>query len=321
MNTATKLSPFAADTLKGLSSPDKYLLAKHFYDDNGSRIFQKIMHMPEYYLMRSEYEIFLMQGEKISDQFIVKDSFIKLIELGPGDGLKSRILLKNLIKKKSGFIYMPVDISSDAVKQLVDSLQKEHNGILIKEHIGDYFKVMATELNENDSVPKVILFLGANIGNFHPNELEVFMGRLSSITNKGDKVLIGFDLKKDPSLIVKAYDDPHGHTRDFNLNHLERINRELNANFKIDQFRHHCSYDPHAGTMRSYLVCQQQTNVFIEALNKDFHFREWESIFMELSRKYDLHEITRLASDYGFMVQQTFTDSKGYFVDSLWEKM
>lgn len=317
--TTLKLSAFARDTLAGLTSPHKYLHAKYLYDDNGSRIFQQIMHMPEYYPTQCEHEIFSDQSAAIASHLKQGPSFFRLIELGPGDGLKSRILLKHLVAQDTRFSYMPVDISGHAIRQLVNSIRGNMNGLKIEERIGDYMQVMQ-DINQQDPVPKVILFLGGNIGNFSEQEVDEFLGQLQAITHKGDQVLIGFDLKKSPEVIMKAYDDPHGHTRDFNLNHLVRINRELDADFDPALFSHHCCYDPRTGAMESFLVSHCQMTVHLGALEKDIHFNPWESIFMELSRKYDLQEISQLASEHGFEIRETFSDSGNYFVDSLWIK-
>ena len=176
-------------------------------------------------------------------------------------------------------------------------------------------------LNGQASIPKIILFLGSNIGNFSDNETEIFLNQLSTYTNPGEKLLIGFDLKKSPNIIINAYNDPHGHTRRFNLNHLIRLNRELDANFNIHQFEHHIFYDPQSGDVKSYLISTSEQIVDIKSINQDFHFRKWESIFMELSRKFILHTIEELAKKNGFKVIQNFTDKRSYFVDSLWIKV
>lgn len=319
MTTTAKTSHFAQDTLRGLSSEPKYLLSKYFYDDNGSRIFQQIMHMPSYYLTHCEHEIFSRQAPQINHLVMRGSSPFRLIELGPGDGLKSLILLKDLEKQKTPFIYMPVDISSHAIRELTAALARELNGISIEEKTGDYFRVMR-QLASHDNIRKVVLFLGANIGNFSADELDLFMKQLSELTQTGDRVLIGFDLKKSPYMVQLAYDDPQGLTRAFNLNHLVRINRELQADFDTGLFEHHCSYDPLQGTMKSYLISRKAHRVHVGALERDFFFKAWESIFMECSKKYDPQEINQLARHYGFRVEHTFFDSRKYFADSLWIK-
>ena len=317
MSTFTLISGFATDTLKGLTAPEKFLLPRYFYDEAGSRIFQKIMHMPEYYLTDCEMEIFSDQAGHIADIISSGKSFFNLVELGPGDGLKSKILLQALLNEKHDFTYIPVDISSDALSGLVKELNDEMPYLSTKEMAGDYFQIMEN-LHPTIGSRKLILFLGSNIGNFFPKELDVFLKKLSSITVSGDMVLIGFDLKKSPSVLLKAYDDPQGFTRDFNLNHLVRINNELGADFNLDNFLHHAIYNPVTCSMESYLISKTEQEVYVEALDLSIAFMAWESIFMEMSRKFGINEIDNLALRYGFEVLQNFTDKKNYFTDSLW---
>lgn len=319
MEQQTIVSELATDTLKGLSSKPKYLLSKYFYDDEGSRIFQDIMQMPEYYLTNCEHEIFTMQKEQIINAFMKKSSAFEIIELGSGDGLKTKVLLKSMLNQALNFQYIPVDISQNANKQLVESLAKEMPSLIVNAKTGDFFQVMK-KLNGYSDHRKVILFLGSNIGNFSDDETKLFLSQLSAFARKGDQVMIGFDLKKSPDIILKAYDDPHGHTGRFNLNHLIRLNRELGADFDINNFQHYTDYDPQTGAVKSFLVSKKDQLVHVESLEKSFHFKQWETIYMELSRKFDLEIIESLAENHGFRVEKHFTDSRNYFVDSLWVK-
>ena len=319
MSTATKLSEFASDTLTGLTAKQKFLHPKYFYDDNGSKIFQRIMRMPEYYLTESELEIFSAQADEIGKEIAKNNEFFDIIELGPGDGLKSGILLKSMMKDNMGFTYIPVDISKQALHDLVKKLSAELPELPVHEAAGDYFHVMH-DLRQRNGKPKVILFLGSNIGNFTERERMHFLQQLSNITAPGDKLLIGVDLKKSPRFIINAYDDPHGYTRDFNLNHLLRINRELDADFQIDNFEHHASYDPVSGAAKSYLVSKKPQKVNLGVTGTEILFRQWESIFMELSQKFDLDDIEKMAREAGFIAKKNFTDQKNYFADSLWER-
>ncbi|MFW6351071.1 MAG: L-histidine N(alpha)-methyltransferase [Bacteroidota bacterium] len=319
MEIKTQLTDFAKDTISGLLKNPKHLNPKYFYDDKGSEIFRKIMRMPEYYPTNCEFEIFLDQSSEMIKMMENAQNGFDLIELGPGDGLKSKVLLRNLLQSHIDFDYFPVDISSDAIQKLVDELTRELNGIKIQERVGDFFKVLE-HFNPQSSRPRVLLFLGGNIGNFNPGEVESFLSKIHELTRKGDKILIGFDLKKSPDVICKAYDDPQGFTRDFNLNYLHRINRELNADFDTSLFEHHASYDPMAGSMKSFLVSKKDHNVCFGITEQQIHFKKWEAIYMELSQKYDLEMIRKMALDAGFEVEGNFIDSQGYFADSLWVK-
>lgn len=313
------ISDIAKDTLQGLSANPKFLLSKYFYDDAGSSIFQDIMQMPEYYLTDCEFEIFTTHKKQITEAFHENVQAFDLIELGSGDGLKTKILLQFLVENSVRFHYIPVDISHKANIELVNSLKCELPILNVDAKTGDYFQEVK-KLNGHSGLRKVILFLGSNIGNFTDEEINLFLSQLSTLCHKGDQVLIGFDLKKSPEVIMKAYNDPNGHTRRFNLNHLVRLNRELDANFDLDQFEQHTEYNPLTGEVKSFLVSKTEQTAYIADLEKGFYFRKWEPIFMELSRKFDYGTIEKLAKDHGFRVETQFTDNRNYFVDSLWIK-
>jgi L-histidine Nalpha-methyltransferase len=319
MQISQKTSQFTTDTIKGLTANKKFLHPKYLYDKEGSLIFQRIMRMPEYYLTGCEYEIFKNQTEEICRAITPSVSFLEIIELGAGDGLKSKILLNTLTENDAAFNYIPIDISRHALNQLRDELKQQIPGIEINEVAGDFFSIMKN-FNGHDQ-QRVVLFLGSNIGNFMDPELDSFLNLLSQITMRGDKTLIGFDLKKSPEIITRAYDDPHGHTRDFNLNHLARINHELEADFDIDNFIHHTSYNPINGSMKSFLISKKAHEVYLASVDQTINFKKWEPIFMELSRKFDHDDIDKLATDHGFMVERNFFDEKEYFTDSLWVRV
>ncbi len=319
MSQVKVLSGFAKDTLKGLTSPRKFLQPKYFYDTEGSKIFQQIMHMPEYYLTNCEMEIFRTQSMSMAQWLHLSDKVFDLIELGPGDGIKSKILLKELHATQKSFTYLPVDISAYSLEQLSRELTKEIPGLQVKQRAGDYFSVMEDMAAQNGT-SRVILFLGSNIGNFLPHERAAFMQKVSAMTSSGDGLLMGFDLKKSPAIIQKAYDDPHGYTRAFNLNHLQRINRELDADFDLRNFEHHASYHPETGEMKSFLVSNKAHSVSLNFAKTHIHFDKWEPVFMELSQKFDFKSIEELARNFGFSVKKNFLDTQGYFTDSLWIK-
>lgn len=311
MDTTATLTEFAKDTLSGLSSYPKHLSSKYFYDDKGSQIFQDIMRMPEYYLTDCELEILQTQKQEILNEFISKESAFELVELGAGDGLKTKVLLRHFLNNKIRFKFTPIDISQEAITSLLNELEHEIPGLVVNGQIGDYFHLIEG-LKGNDSVKKIILFLGSNIGNFDEQKSLNFLNHLREVLNPKDQVFIGFDLKKEPDVILNAYDDPHGHTAAFNLNLLHRINNALGANFDIDAFKHHEIYDPQTGTAKSFLISQKSQEVIIPELDKSFMFDEGEAIFMEMSQKYDLEMIKNLAEKSGFEVVRNFFDKRQY---------
>lgn len=317
MATITKTTEFAEDVLSGLSANPKYLNSKYFYDATGSKIFQDIMHMPEYYLTNCEEEIFIDQKEQLFSAFSNSENNFEIVELGAGDGLKTKILLQHFLDRRAKIKYIPIDISEAAIKNLVKDLEKEIPQLEVDGKIGDYFHLMKS-LSDSDKTEKVLFFLGSNIGNFTEEESVEFFKHLKDTMLKNDMLFIGFDLKKDPDVILDAYNDPHGYTASFNLNLLRRINIELDANFQLLKFKHQEVYDPMSGTAKSYLVSRENQNVSINSLGKTFSFDQWEPIFMEMSQKYDTHMIESLAEQSGFEVVRNFTDKRQYFMNSLW---
>ncbi|MBR9922114.1 MAG: L-histidine N(alpha)-methyltransferase [Bacteroidetes bacterium] len=310
------MTPFEQDILEGLSANPKKLSSKYFYDAQGDKLFQEIMHMPEYYLTDCELEIFTAQKQAILEHM---PAHFDLVELGAGDGTKTRILLKHFLEQGRNFNYLPIDISGSVLESLQSSLAKDLPQLEVVPKKGEYFKVLRA-IKGLDKRPKVVLFLGANIGNLIPENAQRFLSELRDSLNPGDLLLIGFDLKKDPKVILDAYNDPAGITARFNLNLLKRLNRELGADFNPDQFKHWESYNPQSGETRSFIVSKKKQEVFIKALKRSFHFQAWESIAVELSLKYSLEEIKQLAQKCQFKQQAAFMDSRRYFVDVLWEK-
>ncbi len=314
----TKQNSFAEDIDSGLSADPKFLSSKYFYDDEGSRLFQEIMKLPEYYLTRSESEIFSTQTQEIFEAFEADSSGFDLIELGAGDGLKTSVLVKYFLEKETDFRYVPIDISSEALNFLTEKFHKEFPNLSMKTEQGDYFKTLET-FSEKSDKKKVILFLGSNIGNFSEESALEFFRELRSVMNKRDFIFIGFDLHKNPKTILNAYDDSQGVTPKFNLNLLKRINRELAADFNIEEFSHYASYHPLERAARSFLISQKEQIVNIKSLGKSFNFQKWEPIYMEVSQKYNLEMIGKLARNSGFKVAENFFDENKFYTNSLWK--
>lgn len=314
----TKKDTFAEDVLTGLSSNPKFLSSKYFYDDEGSRLFQEIMKVPDYYLTRSEYEIFSRQTEDIFEAFEADAAEFDLIELGTGDGAKTSVLVDYFLKQNADFCYVPIDISSEALNFLNEKFKKQFPDLDMQTEQGDYFKTLETFKKKSDK-KKIILFLGSNIGNFSEEQALEFFKHLREMMNEKDFIFIGFDLHKNPETILRAYSDSLGVTKKFNLNLLKRINRELGGNFNVEEFKHYASYHPTERAARSFLISQIDQTVFIEALNKEFEFQQWEPIFMEVSQKYNLEMIGKVARESGFEVVKNFFDESRFYTNSLWK--
>ncbi|MEL6731014.1 MAG: L-histidine N(alpha)-methyltransferase [Bacteroidota bacterium] len=318
VNHVVKKTPFVQDVLEGLTASPKHLSSKYFYDEKGSVLFQQIMRMPTYYPTDCEYEIFDKQKAEIHQLFAEGVDNFRIVEFGAGDGLKTKVLLDYFLQQDIHFTYSPIDISGSALTQLSEDLGTRWPNLDVDPFKGDYFEALH-KLSAQTSERKAVLFLGSNIGNFTEPKAMAFLTSISEDLNPGDRLLIGFDLKKDPHTILQAYDDPEGITREFNLNLLRRINRELGGNFQVDKFIHAPSYDPMTGETKSFLVSTIDQQVYIEAIDRTFSFHAWEAIWTELSQKYDFPTIERYAEAAGFKVLSHLTDSKGWYCDSIWE--
>lgn len=310
---------FARDVLEGLSASPKRLSSKYFYDQEGDKIFQAIMKMPEYYLTRSEYEILEMNKVSLLELFKNGSGRFNLIEFGAGDGLKTKILLRYFTEQQTDFRYFPVDISGNVLNLLEQDLKKELPELKVEPIEDDYFNALS-RLKHTSDRRNVVLFLGSNIGNFSEEHAISFLAKLGQNLNPGDMILIGFDLKKDPEHVRNAYNDKAGITRAFNLNLLKRINRELEANFDLDKFQHYQMYDPVSGEARSFLISRQQQEVYVGAVQKTFAFEAWEPVHVEISRKYTMSTIEKYAREAGYAQRKNFFDCKHFYTDALWEK-
>ena len=306
---------FSKDVEKGLESDPKFLSSKYFYDAIGDQLFVKIMQLPEYYLTNCELEIFQNQSDEIIRAFEIENETFEIYELGAGDGTKTIELLKAI--KDKNFRFVPIDISSDALKNLSEKLENEIPDIQFEGRQGEYFEILNT-LKGTDK--KIILFLGSNIGNLNDKEARSFICNIASKMNDGDMFFLGVDLKKSKDIILPAYNDSQGITRDFNLNLLERINRELGGNFDTRYFSHQPQYDEEVGVAYSYLQSEKDQEVYIESLDKTFDFRKGERIHTEISRKYDEHILNKIITGSGLKINNLFYDNRKYFCNALFEK-
>lgn len=306
---------FLSDVLDGLSQSPKRLQSKYFYDTLGDGFFQQIMALPEYYLTRCELDIFQNKTKELASVIMADESPFDLIELGAGDATKSSYLLKYLKTQEADFTYMPIDISGNILSVLEDRLGVDVPGLDIVSLQGDYFDMLGRAATLS-SRRKAVLFLGSNIGNMEMEEAYGFCRELRKNLNKGDIVLMGFDLKKHPQTILDAYSDKAGVTAAFNLNLLTRINRELEANFELRQFEHYQNYDPLTGACRSYLVSLREQDVAVGSTT--IHFEKSETIYMEVSQKFSLTDTEQLALAGNFSSIGTITDKKGWFTDAFW---
>lgn len=306
---------FAQDVLLGLSEKPRRLSSRYFYDDVGSRLFQRITDSKDYYPTRVEAEILEARKDAIIEA--VGDTKFKLVDLGVGDGRKTDILLSQAVARQRDVTFVPIDISEAAMQGLVTKMNSKFPSMKVSGVVAEYFDGLHS-LREAHSERTVVLFLGSNIGNFRTDRARMFLRQMWDALSDGDLVLIGFDLKKDIEVLLRAYNDDQGITRDFNLNLLTRLNRELGADFDLKHWQHFGTYNVFTGAMESYLVSQRRQTVTVRDLRHSFDFDPFEPIHTEYSYKYLDSDIEGLASATGFQVVARWYDSKRWFADMLW---
>jgi L-histidine N-alpha-methyltransferase len=311
-----ELQQFTYNVLEGLTETPKRLSSRYIYDDHGSDLFQRITELDEYTPTQGEFEIFRAHGDDILAT--MNGEPFNLVDLGAGDGRKTKVLIERARALGLPFRYVPIDISEGAMSNLVERMGQEYAAVEVNGLVSEYFDGIAW-LGEHDPARRnLVLFLGSNIGNFPRPQARAFLRRLWSVSSARDHVLIGFDLKKDIEVLLAAYNDREGVTAQFNSNLLTRINRELGGNFDTRQFRHYATYNVFSGAMESYLVSLTQQVVYIEALQMTVTFKPWEPIHTEYSYKYLRTDVERLAKDTGYVIESTWADERNWFVDALW---
>lgn len=306
---------FALDVLNGLGEMPKRLSSRWFYDAEGSRLFQEICDLPEYYLTRAEHEILVRHAPDIIAR-AAKHS-LDIVDLGAGDGRKTNLLLRAAISQVKEPRFVPIDISETAMRGLVADTRKAFPALDVRGLVGDYGDALHY-FSKDKSRPSLVMFLGSNIGNFAFPAARSFLRQVWGALNTGDLVLIGFDRKKDIGQLIAAYNDSAGVTAKFDMNLLARINRELGGHFDLGKFQFFATWNPGAGAIESFVVSRERQSVRVDGLNQSFSFQAWEPIHMEHAFKYGDHDIAALAAATGYEIVAEYTDEKGWFKDSLW---
>jgi dimethylhistidine N-methyltransferase len=303
--SAAESADFLADVIAGLSSNPRTIPSKYFYDDRGAALFQKICELPEYYVTRTEIDILDRSRADIASQL---GANIELIGLGTGAGTKTRILIGAL---ENPAVYIPVDISENQLRQSTALFQKIFPALEILPVCADYLQSVVLPLPRREPARNIVYFPGSTIGNFEPDEAVQFLCRIANVCRGGGGLLIGVDLKKDPQVLEAAYNDSAGVTAQFNLNLLQRINRELAADFDLDQWRHRAIYNSSAGRIEMHLI--SEIDQFVHFNEHKFHFRRSEKIITEYSYKYTPDEFAAFAAKAGFSFVRMWTDEAGLF--------
>ena len=306
---ATKIEKtFAEEISSSLNRSSKFIPPKFFYDKKGSDLFEKICSLSEYYPTRTEITIL----KKLQDELpsYIDENF-RLIELGSGASVKTRLILDIFTKFQKTTEYFPIDIS-EILTESSEQLLKDYDRLHITGII-DTYEGGLEFLKNYDNKKNLIIFLGSSFGNFSPNDGYKFLHKINSTMKSGDLFLIGLDLVKDKQILESAYDDSQGITAEFNLNILSRINDELDADFNLKNFEHHAIYNEEDQRIEMYLKSLVTQSVIISKSNLLLNLEKNELIHTEHSHKYHLSQIHELLNKTGFKIEHTWLDEDKYF--------
>jgi dimethylhistidine N-methyltransferase len=296
---------FRADVLRGLSAAAKEIPSKYFYDEAGSKLFDRICELDEYYPTRTELALMRRHAGEMAASL---GPACLLIEYGSGSGVKSRLLLDQVVAPVA---YVPIDISREHLLHSAAALARRFPHIPVAPVCADFTRPFDLPATGKRPRRRVVYFPGSTIGNFTPEEAVELLRRTAQLCGPGGGMLLGVDLKKDPAVLHAAYNDARGVTAAFNLNLLVRLNRELGGEFQTDQFWHHAFYNPPEGRVEMHLVSRSDQRVRVAG--ETFSLAEGESIRTEYSYKYSPADVQRLAAAGGFTIRRAWTDDAGYF--------
>ena len=315
-STIKKQKSFLDEITTSLTNTSKSINPKFFYDNTGSKLFDEICSLPEYYLYNSEIEI-LKNIKKEIKPYI--ESEIKLVELGSGSSIKTRILLDMLYNLQTNVEYFPIDIS-EILSFSTQKLCNIYKDLKITGIIDTYENGL-NFIEHYDDKPNLISFLGSSFGNFNHLEGIQFLKTICTMMRDSDLFLIGFDLKKDESILHKAYNDSQGITAKFNLNVLTRINTELNADFDLSKFSHHAVYNESQNRVEMYLKSLCAQTVQIPDTNMSINLLENELIHTENSYKFSIPQIESKFKQANIRINKIWYDSRIYFALILGQKI
>ena len=300
---------------EGLVGRPKRLPAWLFYDCAGSRLFEAITKLPEYYLTRTERGIFLRASEQILERASAGRR-LRIAELGAGSAEKTRLLLKAAVERQGTVLYEPVDVSASALDGAKRRIEREIPAVTVAPRVMDYTdgdgrKLPLGAIDEDES--RLVLYIGSSIGNFELHQAARLLRRVRAGLEPGDAMLLGVDLVKDEATLVAAYDDAQGVTAAFNRNVLVRLNRELDADFDAEAFAHRAVWNRAASRMEMHLASRIAQRVNVGALDLTVEFAVGETIHTENSYKYQPGQAEALLKETGFRAEATWTDERGWF--------
>ena len=307
---------FAEEIRNTLQHSKKSISPKFFYDESGSKLFDEICLLPEYYPYNAETEIL----DKIEQKLLpyLSEEF-HLVELGSGSSVKTRLLIDVLLKSQKYLQYFPIDIS-EILDQSAKNLCKDYPNLSVT-GVVDTFENGLDFIENYDNKPNLITFLGSSFGNFDKSNGITFLKKISSLMKSSDLFLIGLDLKKDQKILHNAYNDAQNTTAKFNLNVLKRINAELGANFDIKKFEHHAIYNEEKGRIEMYLRSLSEQSVSIPKSELSINLLKDELIHTENSHKFSLDQIESILKDTNLEKLEMWFDSRNYFALVLAKKL
>lgn len=303
-------SNFANAVLRGLMKESgKQLPCKFIYDARGSQIFEEISEVSDYYPTEAELDIIADRSGEIADFCGLR---VAVVELGSGSSKKTRSILDAVGKKASHLAYFPIDISAAALQSAVDSLKQDYPQLAVNPIVGEY-EAALSNVNGREYDTVVLLWLGTSIGNLELGEAEALLHRLHQSFSENGVIVIGVDLKKDRAVLERAYNDTRGVTARFNLNLLERINRDLAGHFDLNAFEHLAFYNESAGRIEMHIRSRRDQTVSIDRLGIVVHFAEGETIHTENSYKFSKDEIAEVGLRAGFRLDRHWRDGRGLY--------
>jgi L-histidine N-alpha-methyltransferase len=312
-NRGARRDSFAQAVDDGLGTEPLSLPCRFFYDDVGSRLFEAICELPEYYLTRAEHEILARHANEIAARCPTP---LFLAELGSGSATKTRLLIEAFLRHQGSLRYVPVDISQSMLDQSAQALLADYRGLEITAIASEYGDGLR-HLGKDTRLPKLIAWLGSNIGNFPRADAHHFVAGIRDAMSADDRLLLGVDLRKDERALELAYDDAQGVTARFNKNLLARINRELGGSFDLADWSHRARVVDDGGRVEIGLVCRRSCGVRIAALGKSFRFARGDFIHTEDSIKYSQREIAELAVAASLRLEARWSDRERRFCVAL----
>lgn len=306
---------FAEDVSYSLNRDSKFISPKYFYDKKGSELFEQICNLPEYYPTRTEIQILKKIQPELEGYL---DESFRLVELGSGSSVKTRLILDVFDKIQDRIEYFPIDIS-EILTESSELLQKDYDDLHIT-GIVDTYEGGLEFIEKYDDKKNLIIFLGSSYGNFNPNDGKIFLKKINSVMKKDDLFLIGLDLVKNKETLENAYDDSQGITAKFNLNVLSRINDELDADFDLDNFQHVAKYNEKDQRIEMYLKSLANQSIIISKANLSLKMTQGELIHTEHSHKYTLAQIEDVMNQTDFKIKEIWLDETENYSLSLVSK-